>query len=110
VKLLSFVLAKAGRLVIASGEPAISPSVLIAIRCRLEAWLGKLNGETESGTISPAPLRRMLNEAIVPALDGIPRPNEANLPSASIRAELNGRAINLTRTLEQQLTAISLNR
>jgi hypothetical protein len=107
---LAFVLAKAGRLVKASGEPEISPSVLNAIRCRLEAWLGKLNAETESGTISPAPLRRMVNEAIVPALDGIPRSDEANLPDASIRAELDGRAINLMRTLEQQLTAISLNR
>jgi hypothetical protein len=104
---LVFVLANAGHLM-AAEEPAISPSVLNALRSRLETWLEKLSAETESGAISPAPLRRMVNEAIVPPLDAISASEEATALLAPIQMELDRDIINLTRTLEQQLTAISL--
>jgi hypothetical protein len=51
----------------------------------------------------------MVNEAIVPALDAIPAPSDANVPNASTRAELDRRRVDLTRTLERHLMAISLD-
>jgi hypothetical protein len=103
---LAFVLARAGRLWTAGGGPAISPAVLTAIRVRLERWLAELHAQTESGTISPAPLRRMVNEAIVPPLE-VTGLGARTLPSK--RSELDSRAVTLTQALEQNLTAISLS-
>jgi hypothetical protein len=88
-------------------EPAISPALTNAIRLRCEAWLERLSVETESGSISPAPLRRMIFEAVVPPLDLTLAPAES---SESTPTELDRRIINLTLLLEQQLSAISLNR
>ena len=78
-------LANADRLLIAGGEPAVTPSVISALRCRLETWLEKLRAETEAGTIGPAPLPRMVNETIVSALDAIVAPEEASVSIATTR-------------------------
>jgi hypothetical protein len=88
---------------------AVSASVTDAIRWRLEAWLEKLTAEIESGMISPAPLRRMILEGAGPALDSNATSRET-APEASFQREVDRRVIALTRTLEHQLSAISLNR
>ena len=91
-------------------EQAVSPSVTNALRSRLELWLARLDAETASGVISPAPLRRMILEAVVPPLDSVAAPDELRCLSESTRTEVDHRIIRLTQMLERQLSAISLNR
>jgi hypothetical protein len=106
---LAFVLDRPDLLTI-QGEQAVSPSVTNALRSRLELWLARLDAETASGVISPAPLRQMILEAVVPPLDSVAAPDELRCPSESTRTEVDRRIIRLTQMLERQLSAISLNR
>jgi hypothetical protein len=89
---LAFIFGGADR-VSTGGEPAISPAVTNAVRFRFQAWLEKLRAETESGAISPAPLRRMVLEAAVPALDPTMRPNESRALRGSTSTELEPHSI-----------------
>jgi hypothetical protein len=106
---LATVLANANRAAIAGGEPSVSPSVMNALCRRLETWLEKLRDENDLGIVSRAPLRRMVDEAVVSALDAIPGTGHAPLAPASTGTELDRRIIDLTQTLERQLREISLS-
>jgi hypothetical protein len=102
---LTFMLSRRD-LVTILGEPAVSPSVMNALSSRFEVWLKKLQAETEVAVIRPAPLRRMIREAVVPRLDSISEPDEPR--SVSTRTEADRLIVNLILLLEQQLSAISL--
>jgi hypothetical protein len=88
-----------------AGEPTLSPSVRTAVSSRFEAWLEKLQAETEIGVVRPAPLRRMVREAVVPPIDSIAEPDESR--SISTCAEADHLIVSLTLLFEQQLSVIS---
>jgi hypothetical protein len=104
---LGLVLASAARLV-ASGEAAVAPPALNSVQLRLAAWLESLRAQTESGNITRAPLRKMINDATVPLLEAIPAQDKARVLNTPIREEFDRRMINLTEMLELHLTAISM--
>lgn len=104
---LAFLLSPPTSLTI-KNETAISPSLTNAIRLRFEAWLEKLSAETESGSISPAPLRRMILETVVPPLDSTLAPAESRSRSESTPTPLDRRIMDLILLLEEQLSAISV--
>jgi hypothetical protein len=91
-------------------EPAISAAITNAARLRFESWLEKLSAETESGAISPAPLRRMVLETTAPPLDQMMGPDESTASRSLIQTEADRRVINLMLLLEKKLGTISLVR
>ena len=64
-----------------------------AVRNRIEAWLTSLRDQTDSGVVSPAPLRKMVAAAAAPALEA--------------RDADSARILWLVQTLERQLAAVS---
>jgi hypothetical protein len=50
----------------------------------------------------------MVNDSIVPPLDALSAPHRVNVPRDSKRAQLDPQIIDLTLTLQRQLTTISL--
>ena len=78
---------------LARAEPQAGAALTSAVRNRIEAWLTSLRDQTDSGVVSPAPLRKMVAEADVPALDA--------------RDAASARILWLVQTLERHLAAVS---
>jgi hypothetical protein len=85
-------------------------AVTDAARVRFAGWLANLRDQTESGTVSRAPLRMMVAKTVVPAFESIARSEDIDAPSSLETIVFERKILSLTQTLERQLTTISPNR
>lgn len=107
---LAFALANLSRLTNEDQVGGDRVAVTDALRIRFVEWLVNLRDQTESGTVSRAPLRMMIAKAGVAALEPVALAKDTGPQPVSATIVLEHKILSLTLTLERQLTTISLNR
>ncbi len=77
-----------------------------AVRSQLESWLERLRAQLAPGALTPAPLRTMVQDT--PALDVAAMLEETRMKESAASVAAREHIANLLRTLEDQLTRVSL--